>query len=332
MKLQERIELLNKLGSYMLSDDEAWQVAKRKAHADNSWFTDEFVDLSIQNIVRNYLQVDALEKLVKYYLIPEENKQPKTVGIVMAGNIPLVGFHDFLAVFLTGHIAAIKPSSKDTALIKQLITQLWEWNAATEELVVLRDLLKNCDAYIATGSDNSARYFEAYFSKYPNIIRKNRTSVAILDGNETENELAKLGDDAYQFFGLGCRNVTQLYVPRNYDFKPLLDAFSKYNYLINHNKYKNNYDYNLAVQIINNHYYMTNGSILMVENPSPFSPIAQLHYQFYDHLDEVENKLNSNNAIQCVVGKNHIAFGEAQCPSITDFADGVDTIDFLVRL
>jgi hypothetical protein len=332
MNLQQRIEILQRLGDYMLKNDDAWENAKQKAFGENNWFIDEFIELSIKNIVGQYLSGQALQQLADRYQIPNENKQPKKVGIVMAGNIPLVGFHDFLAVFLTGHIAMIKPSSKDDALIRHLVSKLHEWNKETEQLVIISELLKNCDAYIATGSDNTARYFEHYFNKYPNIIRKNRTSVAILSGNETNEELEKLADDVYQFFGLGCRNVTQLFVPKNYDFKPLLDAFSKYNYLINHNKYKNNYDYNLTVHILNNNYYMTNGSVLLVENESPFSAIGQVHYQFYESETHVANKLAGNASVQCIVGKNHTDFGQAQCPAITDYADGVDTIEFLMKL
>lgn len=332
MNLQERIDLLHRLGQYMQGKDEQWLQAKRKAHAENSWFIDEFIDLSIRNIVEKYLSKEALESVVQRYAIPPENPAPRKVGVVMAGNIPLVGFHDLLAVFLSGHIAMIKPSSKDSVLINQIVQQLHQWNRETQGLIIISEMLKSCDAYIATGSDNTARYFEHYFSKYPNIIRKNRTSVALLTGTETAEELGKLADDVYQFFGLGCRNITQLFVPRDYDFKPLLDAFSKYNYLINHNKLKNNYDYQLAALIINSKYYMTNGSMLLVENESPFSPISEVHYQFYDSLEEVENKLYNNSSIQCVVGRGHTAFGEAQCPAITDFADGVDTMEFLMHL
>jgi len=332
MKLQQRKELLVQLGNYMLSNNEEWQQAKHRAFLDNNWFIPEFVDLAIQNIAQNYLQTNQLEQLIEEYHVPEENAAPKKVGIVMAGNIPLVGFHDLLCVFLSGHMAWIKPSSKDEVLIKHLVNKLIEWNPDAAQYLVISEMLKNCDAYIATGSNNSSRYFEFYFKNYPSIIRKNRTSVAILHGDETNEQLEALADDVYQYFGLGCRNITKIFVPQHYDFILLLEAFRKYNHLINHHKYKNNYDYNLAVHIINNRYYMTNGSIVLVEDVSPFSPIGQLHYEFYSNADEVRRKLLLDENIQCVAGKNSIAFGDVQCPQIDDYADGIDTMRFLLNL
>jgi hypothetical protein len=282
--------------------------------------------------VQNYLQPDTLDLLINRYHIPSENPNPKKVGIVMAGNIPLVGFHDFLCVFLSGHSAFIKASSKDDVLIKHLVKKMAEWDSRLDTTIQFGEQLKNCDAYIATGSNNSSRYFEYYFQKYPHIIRKNRTSVAIIDGDETKEELEKLADDVYQYFGLGCRNVTKLYVPANYDFVPLLDAFKKYHYLIDHNKYKNNYDYNLAILMLNNHYYMTDGSILLVENEAFFSPISQLHYEFYTDKQAVQKKLHDNEALQCLVSDETTGFGKAQQPGIFDFADGIDTMAFLKEL
>jgi hypothetical protein len=250
----------------------------------------------------------------------------------MAGNIPLVGFHDFFCVFLTGHHAMIKPSSKDEALITHLVNKLIEWNDEVEQFITISGMIKNCDAYIATGSNNSSRYFEYYFGKYPSIIRKNRTSVAILTGYETHEELKKLSDDVYQYFGLGCRNVTKIFVPKNYDFVPLLNAFKKYDHLADHHKYKNNYDYNLAIHILNNKYYMTNDSIILIENGSPFSPISQLHYEYYSNENELREKLKKDQSIQCIVSKKDIGFGEAQCPNVNDYADGIDTMKFLMSL
>ncbi len=332
MNLQNRIALLVRLGQYMTSDDEPWQAAKKRAFIENQWFIPEFVELSVNNIVQRFLQKDVLEKLAAQYEVPANVTAPKRVGIVLAGNIPLVGFHDILCTFLSGHQAIIKPSSKDEVLVKHLVEKMVEWDAAAAPFLQLQERLKGCDAYIATGGNNTSRYFEYYFRNYPSIIRKNRTSVAILTGQETGEELEKLADDVHQFFGLGCRNVTQLLVPRGYDFVPLLAAFDKYHYFINHHKYKNNYDYNLALHILNHRYYMTNGSLLLVEDTSPFSPISQLHYQYYDELKDVQESLQNNESIQCVVSKNKLPFGQAQCPAITDFADGVDTMAFLKSL
>jgi Acyl-CoA reductase (LuxC) len=331
MNVEERIDILVHLGEYMTGNDESWQAAQRKAFAENHWFIPEFITLSINNIVQQFLQYEVLKKLVKTYNIPQETKHPKKVGLVLAGNIPLVGFHDVLCTFLVGHYAHIKPSAKDTALIKHLVQKMTEWNEEAARYFEIRDLLKGCDAYIATGGNNTGRYFDYYFRNHPHIIRKARTSVAILTGNETPGELEGLADDVYQYFGLGCRNVTQLFVPRDYDFVPLLTAFKKYDWVINHHKYKNNYDYNLALHLLNNKKYMTNGSILVVEDASPFSPISQLHFQYYEDLKKLEERLSNNESIQCVVG-NGLPFGAAQRPGLTDFADGVDTMAFLKNL
>jgi hypothetical protein len=332
MNLSQRKELLERLGDYMQSEDEHWQQVKHKAYLENHWFIPEFTELSVNNIAKNFLQPHELEKLIAQYQIPGENLLPKKVGIVMAGNIPLVGFHDLLCVFLSGHIAVIKPSSKDEVLIRHLVKKMVEWDGQVEQLIIVREMIKNCDAYIATGSNNSSRYFEYYFGKYPSIIRKNRTSIAILTGTENNEDLEKLADDVYQYFGLGCRNVTKIFVPENYDFIPLLSAFKKYDHLSDHHKYKNNYDYNLAIHILNKQYYMTNGSILLIQNESPFSPISQLHYEYYTDENEARKKLQNDQNIQCIVSKNDIDFGSAQCPEVCDYADGVDTMAFLKSL
>jgi len=332
MNLSQRKELLVKLGSYLSSNEEGWQEAKHKAYLENHWFEPQFIDLSARNIAENYLRPEQIDTVVDRYHVPGKNNHPKNVGIVMAGNIPMVGFHDLFCVFLTGHYARVKPSSKDEVLIKHLVEKMKEWDEQVEPYISLSSMIRNCDAYIATGSNNSSRYFEYYFGKYPSIIRKNRTSVAILTGKESRDELEKLADDVYQYFGLGCRNVTKIFVPKNYDFIPLLGAFRKYDHLADHHKYKNNYDYNLAVHMLNNEYYMTNGSIILVENRSPFSPISQLHYEYYDHEEEVRERLKDDANIQCVVGEKEIGFGGAQCPQVCDYADGVDTMEFLMRL
>ena len=332
MNIEIRKELLVRLSEYMNGKEEAWENAKRKAHLENNWFIPEFINLAVKNIVHQYLQPEEIDSIISQYDLPNENHHPKKVGIVMAGNIPLVGFHDFLCVFISGHIAVMKPSSKDNVLIRHLIEKLIEWNPDVASAVQFGELLKGCDAYIATGSNNSGRYFEFYFQKYPHIIRKNRTSVAILTGKESAEELDRLADDVYLYFGLGCRNVTKLYVPDNFDFIPLLEAFKKYDYLINHNKYKNNYDHNLSLLILNNRFYMTNGSILLVEEASPFSPISQLNFEYYKEKEEVQKILHDNEAIQCVAGDETTAFGKAQQPGICDFADGIDTLRFLKNL
>jgi len=332
MNLQKRIDLLKGLAEYISSNNEAWQAAKERAYHQNAWFIPEFTNLAVNAITERFLDEKALLEWAKKYNIPEENTSPKNVGIVMAGNIPLVGFHDFLCTFITGHVQTIKPSSKDDVLIRHLVEHLYTLDASVKELVRFSEMLKGCDAYIATGSNNSARYFDYYFSKYPHIIRRNRTSVAILSGNENKEDLEKLADDVYQYFGLGCRNVTMIYVPEQYDFIPLLEAFKKYNHLIEHHKYKNNYDYQLALLILNKKFYMTNGSIILYEDAQIFSPISQLNYEYYSSAEELAGRLQQHEDVQCVVARNVIPFGQAQQPGLTDYADGVDTLQFLLGL
>jgi len=332
MNLQMRINILARLGEFILSTDQNWIETKEKATRQNSWFTPEFIELAVKNIANQFLQKEELERLAFQYHLQEINFHPKSIGIIMAGNIPLVGFHDFLCAFISGNKIRIKTSSKDEVLIKFLMTKMEEWEPSIPGWVSFEEMLKGCDAYIATGSNNSSRHFEYYFSKYPNIIRRNRTSVAILDGKESIEQLELLADDIHLFFGLGCRNVTKIYVPAGYDFLPLLRVFDKFNYFKEHNSYKNNYDYNLALLILNRSYYMSNESIILVENKSVFSRISTLHYEFYSDINEILPALNNSHEIQCIAGKNFIPFGKTQCPSITDFADGVDTLKFLADI
>ena len=332
MILKERISLLNRLGNYMLSDGPRWEQAKQKAFFQNGWFIPEFVELATKNIAGKFLTEGELAKWTAHYQIQTSVPFPKNIGIVMAGNIPMVGFHDLLSVFVSGHKAIIKCSSKDEVLIKELVGVLKSWNPGVDDLISFSEMLKDCDAYIATGSNNTSRYFEYYFGKYPHIIRRNKTSVAVLTGNEIKTDVEELAGDVYQFFGLGCRNVTKLYVPKDYDFEPLLEAFKKYNYLADHHKYKNNYDYNLALHILNNKFYMTNGSILLIEDVSIFSPISQLNYEYYASGDQLLSSLYNNQDIQGIIEKNHIPFGQAQSPGLFDYADKVDTMEFLQSL
>ena len=331
MNLAERIDLLEKLGNYLDSNSEKLNSAIREAYGKNKWFTEEFINLSLQNISTQFLNRKKLERWVNHYHL-DDNIRSKTVGVVMAGNIPMVGFHDFLCVFVSGHKQHIKLSEKDNVLTTHIIEKLTEWNPDVSNVVEVCDLLKNCDAYIATGSNNSSRYFKYYFGKYPSIIRGNKTSVAILSGNETTEELNLLADDVHTYFGLGCRNVTKLYVPVDYDFVPLLNAFKKYEYFKDHTKYRNNYDYNLALLIMNNKMYMTNTNIILLEDENIFSPVSQLHYTFYSDKNVTVDDLRKNENIQCVVGNGLTGFGVTQQPGLFDYADGTDAMEFLLSL
>jgi hypothetical protein len=331
MDLKNRIHLLVELGQFMQSGDPEWQAAKTRAFQQNAWFIPEFIEGSVDQIVSRFLKSDLLEKWAAEYHLSARNASPKKVGIVMAGNIPLVGFHDFLCCFLSGNQAFIKLSSKDPWLFPAILNFLHLRNPELLQIVQPAAVLRGMDAYIATGSNNSARYFEYYFAKFPSLIRRNRTSVAILDGTETSEELEKLADDVFLYFGLGCRNVSQILVPENYDFIPLLQAFRKYQWMADHHKYKNNYDYRLSLAILNKLEYMTNDCILLLPDESPFSPISVLHYAFYKEPEMRLLAMEKEN-LQCVVGHNHLPFGTSQQPALTDYADGADTMRFFQSL
>ena len=331
MKLVERIDAMVELGKYLQGNPLEWQEAKQKAYETNGWFTSGFIDLATSNIISQFLQKNNLEKWSHHYYL-DDNISNKNIGIIMAGNIPMVGFHDMLSVFISGLRQTIRLSSKDNILLKHIVETLYAHTPATHLYIRFSEMLKGCDAYIATGSNNSSRYFHQYFGAYPNIIRKNRTSVSILNGNESDKQLELLADDVHLYFGLGCRNVTKIYVPENYDFIRLLAAFKKYNYMQDHPKYKNNYDYYLALQIMNNRYYMTNGTIILTEDEQPFSAISTLHYSYYKNLTSLILNLKQDENIQCIVAEGFTEFGQTQAPGLFTYADGVDTMQFLLAL
>ncbi|MBS1777630.1 MAG: acyl-CoA reductase [Bacteroidetes bacterium] len=330
MNIEKRIDLLKKLGQYMQSDETDWRIAQEQACNMNAWFTKESVDLSVQNIVNQYLQPPLLKEWLSKYSLPV---QAKKVGIIMAGNIPLVGFHDFICSFVCAHQQHIKLSSKDDILLRKLIGKLYEWEPNLRSEIFIADNLKNCESYIATGNNNSARYFEQYFGKYPHIIRRNRTSVAILEGNETKNEFTELANDVFSYFGLGCRNVTQLCVPKGYDFSLLLESLKPFSSeLMLHHKYKNNYDYYFAIYMLNKVPFLTNDSLMLVENELPFSAVSVLHFRYYTDMQQLAHDLEVSGNIQTIVGKGFTPFGAAQIPSLSDYADGVDTMSFLCSI
>lgn len=336
-KVSQKITVLERLSAYLggegtTEERESLERVKQLAYEHNGWFTPEFINLAIDNIRRYYLDPAALEQWLAQYPGFGEPAVPRKVGIVAAGNIPLVSFHDWLTGFLSGHRVYMKLSSKDNILLPHLLQKIAEWYPEAAGITTVQDMLKDCDAYIATGSNNSARYFNYYFAKYPHIIRRNRTSAAVLTGSETPEELEALADDVMLYFGLGCRNVTKVFVPEGYDFAPLLEALKKYDYLAEHHKYKNNYDYNLALYLLNVSPYLTNDSVLLHESEPLFSPLSVLYYGFYRHRGELEEQLKANPDLQCLVARDAVPFGQAQRPSLTDYADGVDTAAFLRAL
>ena len=338
MNLQQRINLLSQLGDYLVSGDEYLKAIMHRTQFNNGWFTIANCEKAIKAIALNFLKKSKLEEWANKYDIKETTKSKK-VGLVMAGNIPLVGFHDILSVFLSGNQSIIKLSDKDKFLIPHLIKKLGDWNEQSKSYFEIVEKLTGFEAVIATGSNNSARYFERYFGKYPNIIRKNRNAIATLDGTETMADLYALGNDVFEYFGLGCRNVSKIYVPKDYQFDLLLEAFHEYNGIVLNTKYKNNFDYNYAMFMLNKVPYKANGCIILVENQAITSRIASLHYEFYDKADNLVVEINRRTEeIQCVVSKmklngiSTIPFGKAQQPSLMDYADGVDTMQFLTSL
>ncbi|TNE52889.1 MAG: acyl-CoA reductase [Bacteroidetes bacterium] len=303
-------------------------IQRQKHH--NAWFT----ELSINRAFMGWADLLQQEKLESWVQGYNFSQHPKRIGIIMAGNIPLVGFHDLLSVLMTGHHAVVKMSSDDQLLIPALFELLEKYAPEIRQRIELQpQKLQHIDAIIATGSNNSMGYFESYFGKYPHIFRKNRTSVAILDGSETDEELEKLGDDIFQYFGLGCRNISQLLIPKDFDLDRFFGAIIGQQDVIHHHKYANNYDYNRAMFLMNQVPVLENGFLLLRESDELFSPLAVVYYHRYRNEEEINSFLNAHREdIQAIVSKKHIPFGQAQAPGLTDYADGIDTLQWLSEL
>ena len=301
----------------------------------NGWFTENNIVFALNNW-SNALTDKNISQWVKKYNF--NTSEPKTVAIIMAGNIPLVGFHDFLSVLICGHNVLVKQSSNDKHLLPFLAKYLEIVEPKLKgKIKFTEEKLENYDAVIATGSDNTARYFEYYFKNKPAIIRKNRNSVAVLTGNESSEQLEALSDDIFRYYGLGCRNVSKLFVPKNYNFDAFFNAVYKWHPIINEAKYANNYDYNKAVYLMSEFDMLENGFLMIKEDKSYASPIATLFYEYYDNLSDLQERLTIEaDNIQCVVAKgyskNEIAFGETQNPQLWEYADNIDTVDFLLNL
>lgn len=338
MKFQERIDALVQLGKRIDVADERLHAYMHRTQFNNPWFTIENQKEALHAIKTKFLDEEKLQEWTEKYEIPGGPSQTR-LGLVLAGNIPLVGFHDILCGFVAGHRIRVKLSDKDKFLLPFLFKLLEEIDDRTAAFFEIIERLNNFDAIIATGSNNSSRYFEAYFGKYPNIIRKNRNAVAVLDGSENEADLMALGRDVFSYFGLGCRNVSKLYLPKDYTFEPLLEAFHEYRDIVLNSKYKNNFDYNFAVLVLNKVQYKANGCILLSENKAIPSSIATLHYEHFDSVGQVQEELKTRRAeIQAVVTKLEldevpkVGIGKAQEPELWDYADGVDTMEFLLKL
>jgi len=305
-------------------------IALSQSH--NGWFTPEQVYFSLQSWAKA-LTEENLTKWLSNYNFKEA--QPKKIGLILAGNIPLVGFHDFSTVLITGNEVLVKTSSNDQHLVKFLANYLIALdNRFSTKITFVEGKLEGFDAVIATGSNNTSRYFDYYFKNVPHIIRKNRNSVAVLNGNESNDDLINLGEDIFRYFGLGCRNVSKLFVPKGYNFKAFFEAIYAYKNVIFYEKYANNYDYNKAVFLMSLYELLDNEFLTLKEDTSYASPISSIFYEFYDDIEEIKLRLKSDeDQIQCIVSnnliENSIAFGETQKPMLWDYADNVDTISFL---
>ncbi len=335
MKLQQRIEALIALGTWFEKQDpQEFNELCLTAANQNNWFTQESIEKAFSAWAES-LKADKIEQWLNGYQFSDDGKQ---IGLVLAGNIPLVGLHDVLAVLVSGHIACIKYSSQDTILMKTvlhaLITIAPDFKTQIKEVERLNDM----DAVIATGSDNSARYFKSYFGQKPHIIRQNRVSVGILNGEESTSDFEALGEDIFTHFGLGCRNVAKLFIPKTFELPQFIGSLEKFQSTLEHHKYRNNYDYNKSIYLVNKEPHLDSGFFLMRESEELVSPISVIFYETYSSEAELSLKISAQqDKIQCLVSKDawyegSLPFGTAQCPELWDYADGVDTLEFLSEL
>ena len=314
---------------------DAFQDLILLSQSHNGWYTPENVYFSIQSWAKALTEENLTQWLSAYTFEP---KYPKNIGLILAGNIPLVGFHDFLSVLISGNNVLVKTSSNDQFLLPFLAKYLIAIEPEfAERITFVEGKLENFDGVIATGSNNTARYFEYYFKDKPCIIRKNRNSVSVLNGKESKKQLEALGEDIFRYFGLGCRNVSKIFVPKGYSFTDFFEAIFKYQDIIHYEKYANNYDYNKAVFLMSNFKLLDNGFLTIKEDSSYASPISSVFYEFYDSIQELQLRLESESGqIQCIVSNKlveySIDFGQTQKPNLWDYADNVDTISFLLTI
>ncbi|WP_027000791.1 acyl-CoA reductase [Eisenibacter elegans] len=339
MNISQKIDAFVQLGLRLQQlSPETRALLYKRIEQENPWFTPESLDFALAGIGR-FLDAEALAKWVSAYpSLAQARQQPKRIGVIMAGNIPAVGFHDFLSVLLSGHQLQAKLSSQDSLLLPFIASQLLEIAPDFAPYIQWVERLEQPDAVIATGSDNTYRYFEHYFGQYPHILRRNRVSCAVLDGNESAQDLQALAEDVFRYFGLGCRNVAKLFVPKGYSPVMLLDNFEHWNHLAHHNKYMNNYSYRRSVLLINQLHHWDNGFLLLREDETLTSHIGVLHLGYYEDDAALDSQLRAQaDKLQCVVSRqgywpNSLPLGTAQTPVLEDYADGIDTLEFLIGL
>ncbi|WP_411274465.1 acyl-CoA reductase [Daejeonella sp.] len=333
---KQRLQAFAELGKILSSPDKQLTDLINSARQFNAWFTPESTGNAVQAIAKMLNKAD-LEKWMKAYKMLRESRR-YSVGLILAGNIPLVGFHDILCVLTTGNRALIKLSSQDSKLTPYVLQKLVEIEPGFTDQIEYIDRLVAFDAVIATGSNNSSRYFKYYFSKVPHVIRKNRNSIAILNGHESGEQLQKLGHDIFDYYGLGCRNVSKVYVPAGYNFKNFFEGIEVFKPVIDHHKYNNNYDYNKSIFLVNLDKHLDNGFLLVKEDKRLASPLAVLYFQEYHDIRILERELvEMADQIQCIVSVDKLTIetvnpGESQKPALWDYADGLDTIAFLIGI
>ena len=343
MNINRRIELISDIGEFLKNyldedfdnstDDKLVKFKDiiTKAQSKNPWFTDENIKVNLTYWSNKLTKHNLNKWLSKYNL---NNTSRKNIAIIMAGNIPLVGFHDFICVFLSGHNSVIKLSNSDNFILP-FLTDLMK--VSSERIVYSDSFLKDYDGVIATGSDNTSRYFDYYFKNKRSIIRKNRNSIAILNGEESDDDLKSLSQDIFTYFGLGCRNVSKLYVPKNYNFDLFFNSIFGYKELINNHKYANNYDYNKAIYLMSEYKFLDNGFFIVKEGNEMHSPISTINFEYYDKVSILREKINlEDDNIQCIVSniefKGKVDFGETQNPSLNQYADNIDVMSFLLTI
>jgi len=353
MDIQQRIKAFVKLGSFLKQFDSVFEegsglsdlnekyaapfselILIQKAH--NGWFVESNVRKAINALADNLTNAKLTNWLSNYNCKKESLKR---VGVIMAGNIPLVGFQDYLCVLISGNVLVAKLSKQDSMILAFVSKVLISIEPSFSSRIIFTEgKLENMHGFIATGSNNSARYFEYYFGKYPHIIRKNRNSIAVLDGNETDDELGLLGNDIFDYFGLGCRSVSKVFLPCGFPLDKLFGALYPFHNIIENNKYANNFDYNRVIYLMNQQSILENGFLLLKEDIGLGSPIAVLYYEYYNSIEAVKKRINEQRGeIQCVIAsksviKDAVAFGDSQCPTLYDYSDGVDVMNFIVSL
>jgi hypothetical protein len=305
------------------------EVILRQFHS-NGWFIEQNVRASLSALGEQLTQ----ENITAWASVYSFHSSPKKVGVIMAGNIPLVGFHDFLCVLISGNSVLCKLSSNDKSMLPALAHHLVQLVPELKNRIEFTEgRMNDMEAMIATGSDNSLQYFEQYFGKYPHVFRRNRTSLAILDGSESKSEMEALGSDIFSYFGLGCRNVSHLLIPEGYNLQNFFEAMIGYSDVVNNNKYANNYDYNKAVYLMNQHELLDNNFVLLRESEDLFSPLSMIHYHYYSSKEDMQDYISKHKIdLQVVVGKDNLPFGKAQSPNLDDYADGVDIMEWLSNL